>query len=378
MQRIALLLVAMLSCGCAVVPPADPKALFADALFDPPAETLRPQEIFALSPAMKRFAATTLRERVQRDGLREGLFNAIKHELTLDYDAARTRTAAEAFEARSGNCLSLVLLTAAFARHLDIPIEYQAVYGVETWSRDKGIAFLNGHVNLLLGWGGDGPDPHARRDLIVDFVPEFQNRDFLVRRIAEATVIAMFLNNRAAELLSIGDLRAAYWWARAALHTWPISVSAHNTLAVVYMRRGALPQAERVLRAALAREPDNPQVLSNLALMLARAGRQEEERVVRRRLAEIAPHPPFYFLDQGIAALARGDIAQAMALFKKEQRRAPHDAELHFAMALADLKLGNHRAARRHLGIAVENSITRERSAIYAAKLRHLESISTN
>jgi hypothetical protein len=34
-----------------------------------------------------------------------------------------TRNAAEAFAARSGNCLSLVIMTARFAKALDLPVE---------------------------------------------------------------------------------------------------------------------------------------------------------------------------------------------------------------------------------------------------------------
>jgi hypothetical protein len=50
--------------------------------------------------------------------VRQLLFDALygNGRLRLDYDSAMTRNATEAFAARSGNCLSLVLMTAAFAR----------------------------------------------------------------------------------------------------------------------------------------------------------------------------------------------------------------------------------------------------------------------
>ena len=46
-----------------------------------------------------------------------------------------TRNAAEAFDARSGNCLSLVIMTAAFAKELGLPVRYQNVFVDEAWSR---------------------------------------------------------------------------------------------------------------------------------------------------------------------------------------------------------------------------------------------------
>ena len=44
---------------------------------------------------------------------------------------ARARRA-KPCEARTGNCLSLVLMTAVFARHLNLPVRYNSVYLDET------------------------------------------------------------------------------------------------------------------------------------------------------------------------------------------------------------------------------------------------------
>jgi transglutaminase-like putative cysteine protease len=47
-------------------------------------------------------------------------------QIRLEYDAAVTRNAAQAFEARTGNCLSLVIMTAALARELGLTVRYQS------------------------------------------------------------------------------------------------------------------------------------------------------------------------------------------------------------------------------------------------------------
>src|ERR1051326_1528582 len=149
---------AVLLSACATLPPAgNVDALLADALFPPPAETIRVEDVLALDAPMRQFAATTIASHIRQSGPRQGLFEALRDELKLDYDAAMTRTAAEAFQARSGNCLSLLLLTAAFAHELDIPVQYQSVYGFDTWSRGGGIAFLSGHVNLVLRLASAAP-----------------------------------------------------------------------------------------------------------------------------------------------------------------------------------------------------------------------------
>ena len=62
-------------------------------------------------------------------------------ELRLEYDARRTRTAAEAFDARMGNCLSLVIMTAAFATEMQLQVRFQDVLGIvfDSWDERLGV-----------------------------------------------------------------------------------------------------------------------------------------------------------------------------------------------------------------------------------------------
>ncbi|MDI3259358.1 MAG: transglutaminase domain-containing protein [Sinobacteraceae bacterium] len=242
--------------GCAAAPSRIEVApLFADASFAPPADLLPPEEIFAISPSMREYLAQEISRRVVHDGGPQGLVEALRGELRIDYDAAETRTAAQTFEARAGNCLSLVIMTAAFARQLGIPVTYRSVYGYDTWSRVGGFAVLSGHVNLMLG--PHQPDvlvfEHSKgpRSLIVDFVPPEELGRQYAREIEETTVVAMFYNNRAVETLLDGEVGHAYWWARAAMMADPGFLSAYNTLGLIYRHHGDPAQAERVLRAAL-------------------------------------------------------------------------------------------------------------------------------
>ncbi len=370
----------LLLCGCAASPTApDASSLFADSLFKPVADPPRREDVFALSPAMRRFMDDRIAARTQESGARRGLYEAVRQELTLQYDSEQTLTAAQAFDARSGNCLSLVILTAAFARALDIPVRYQSVHGLDAWSRVNGIAFLSGHVNLVLGHGVTGRDLSGRPAepdvMTIDFVAPGALARQHTREISEQTVIAMFMNNRAAELLAQGEAERAYWWAREALRSAPSFLPSYNTLGVIYRRHGNLPQAERALRRALQGEPDSAAALGNLAGVLSAQGRAAEAREVIARLERIEQHPPFYFLDLGLKALQRGEFAAAKSWFEKEQRRMPYDDEVHFALALASLNLGEVRHARRELTLALENSNTRDRRGIYAAKLEKLREL---
>jgi predicted Zn-dependent protease len=62
----------------------------------------------------------------------------------------------------------------------------------------------------------------------------------------------------------------------AFLKRWPDNVNAAVGLANAHYALGELPQAEKVLRAALERAPDSPVVLNNLAQTLSDQGRDRE------------------------------------------------------------------------------------------------------
>lgn len=265
--------------GCAVETKSPLTAdVFVDSAFKPPSVRVDPQEATALSPAMKRFAETEMASEIRNKGLRDGLIDALytRGRLQLDYDAEVTRTAAEAFDARRGNCMSLVLMTAAFARHFNLPVRFNSVYTEESWTRSNNIFFVAGHVNISLarpltaGRTTVFGDPEL---LTIDFLPPDQVRGHRGRVIDESTLLAMFLNNRAAEALTVGNVDDAYWWARAAIQTDARWLSAYNTLAVLYRRKGLMNQAEATLRLVLEREPLNTQAMSNLILVLSDGGR---------------------------------------------------------------------------------------------------------
>lgn len=362
--------------GCASAPPVrDFDRLFEDAAFGAPPELPGRDDVFAVSESMHRYLRTEFAQYSNSRSPRHALHEALRTQLKLEYDTAVTRTASEAFDARAGNCLSLVVLAGTLAQALEIPVVYQEIRGYETWSRSDGIAFLSGHVNLVLG--APAPAQHfvaviADRPLVIDFVEDARATERHARPISESTIVAMFMNNRAAEAIAAGDVEHAYWLARTAIVTAPAFLSAYNTLAVVYMRHGKLRAAERALDYALQREPANPQMLSNLARVLWAEGRSADAQRILRELAEASRYPPFYFLDRGNEALAAGDVGRALEFFRKELKRIPYDHELHFAIAIANLRRGDVEEAREHMTLAMQNSTSRDRKDIYAAKLSRL------
>ena len=70
----------------------------------------------------------------------------------------------------------------------------------------------------------------------------------------------------------------------------------------------------------------------------------------------------------------REDWRTARELFAREVARADTYHEFHFWLGVADWRLGDEAAARRHLALAIDNSLTRGQHDLYAAKLVWLQS----
>jgi tetratricopeptide (TPR) repeat protein len=362
--------------GCASVAPPDPSPLFADSLFERPDHLPDASQALALDDAMRQHLDAHRQAADGHDGRLQLLVGILYDagSLRLEYDGSSTRSASQAFEARAGNCMSLVLMTAAFAKALGLQVHYQTAVFDEIWSRQGDLQLRSGHINLALGSNRASHLPGAALPpMVIDFYPAEAVRGVRMGPVQEETVLAMYMNNRAAEVLAVEGARAAYWWAREAVRLDPRYAGALNTLGVVYLRAGALAPAEQALRHALRVAPRSVPALGNLAQVVARQGRADEAAALRHRLAQIDPHPAFADFDRGVAAAEHGQWRLARDLFEQELARTGYDAEVHHWLARAHAQLGNLAGAREHLAVAAEIAATPQQRAMYAAKLAGLQ-----
>jgi Flp pilus assembly protein TadD len=374
MKNWGVLLFSVFLAACATAPVGQrTEDLFRDHLFAAPSERISADDVFALSDEMKHYLSVEIADQLRARGPHRGLVDALynKTQLKLEYDAEMTRNAAQTFAARAGNCLSLVIMTAALAKELDLQVRYQRVRVDDAWSRDGDMYFASSHVNLTLGIGhlADRVLDDQTAPMTIDFLPAEDIRGRRMSTIGEETVVAMFMNNRAVESLARAQLDDAYWWAREAIGRDPRFLSAYNTLGVIYRNHGNLQEAELILKHVLELEPGNTLVMSNLALVFDDEGRAAEAKALTQKLERLQPYPPFHFFNLGMTAMRKGDFKAAKDLFAKEVDRDAYYHEFHFWLAAAYLGLGDIEQARAQLTIAMETSMTRKEHELYAAKL---------
>lgn len=378
------LLVAL--CGCAAVLPPSPTPWLHDALFDHPPRPAEADGVMALDEPMRRYLEEVLAGSTHDKGRARALTDALyrQGDLQLEYDSSITRNAAQAFAARSGNCLSLVLMTAALARGLGLDVSYQRATVAEYYSRQGDLTLQAGHVNLVLAprqSRGHQNGIHYMQDsdaLRIDFLPPEQLRGQRSVPISEQRVLAMFMNNRAVESLQQAPLAQAYAWAREALRLDPGFPAAYNTLGVIYQRAGHPAPAAAAFEQVLAQDPHNLPAMVNLPPVLHTLGRHDEaDRWAALRQA-LRPDAPFHFLGLAEGALARGDLAQARELLDREEAVTGDTHELYFLRARLYAAMGREGPAEAALQRAVDTSETQRQRQVYAGKLARLRALAAH
>lgn len=370
---------ALLVTGCAQVPVAlpPPTALFHDEQFKAPSHPIRPADAFAVSPAMRSFLDREV-WRMKLKGASFGLVDGLLDSgvLKLDYDSETTSNAAQAFEARSGNCLSLVILTAALAKEMGLRVIYRQVETGGVWTRSGTLLMDLAHVNISIARDRTGSQAlNLHGDWVtVDFMPGAASARARTWQLEERRILAMFLVNRSVEQMAAGQVDDAYWYARSAIETDPTHVEAYNTLGVVYTRHGRPLEAVAALRHTLTLDATHRHAIGNLAVVMDVLGRKDEAAALRAELKRLDATPPFQDYDDGLRAMQVGDYETARNLFERELRRHKVQFhELHLNLARVYLYFGDHRAAREHLEKALEFSTTRQQQALYSAKLELLK-----
>ncbi|GLP95644.1 tetratricopeptide repeat protein [Paraferrimonas sedimenticola] len=261
----------------------------------------------------------------------------------------------ETYQAREGNCLSLVLLTSAMARELGVEVVYREVKVEPVWDRDSGYLLINDHINIELK-----PERRANTVLtstqsyVVDFLPQRAIQGYRVNHINERELLSMLYNNLAAERLIDGELDAAYWLAKASLEQDPTFLPAVNTLALIYRRKGLEKDAEAAYRFAMAHDPKDLTSLNNFAVLLADQGRLEEWAQIHRTVELTRLRNPYHYFDQAEAALAAQNYELAIHFYQKALDRADYRHEFHYGLAKAYAQSGEIARAKNSLDRALK------------------------
>ncbi len=309
-----------------------------------PAVQIDDIDVLALSPEMRQFLSRYVLQYGNPQTRLELLTLAISSSgvLNFKYDENLTLTAAEAFEARAGNCIGFANMMIAMARAAGLDARYQEVFIRPEWSdyEDDTVLLFN-HVNVLvnthrLSWvvdvSGIKIHPTERRRIIDDSYAK-----------------ALYLNNVAVESLLVNDLPTAYAYMRKAIEADATATDPWVNLGVLYGRNDQLDDAAFAFNRALAIDPAEHSAMSNLYEVYVEQGKLDLAEGIEARVERYRRNNPYYLLKLSDQALANKQYRESIDLLKSAIEKKDDDYKLHFALAKTQYLSGELAAAQKSL-----------------------------
>ena len=330
-----------------------------------------PEEVMELPPELSELLDQKVLLRASSaEGLQQLLVDFLfsSSGLNFKYEVEPTRSVADTFQSRKGNCLSFTLLFIALAREAGLEAYPREVNAPLSWRRQENTVFRTGHVNVDLRV--------ANQRLIVDFEPDFLlahrlAAPFRGRIISDQRALAHFYNNRGAELLANGDLEQALGFLDKALELEPAFTPAMNNRGVLLRRLGDPEAAEQSFLAALDQDAENANALFNLHALYRHTGNRSELESLRARLDATRLQDPYFQYELGRLHEDQGDYRQAHRHYQRAIRLSDQEHRFHFAVARVKYQTGDLRGAEQAFENAIERSRTDSRRE-YTAKLHAL------
>jgi Tfp pilus assembly protein PilF len=270
-------------------------------------------------------------------------------EQTFDYESRLTLTAAEAFEQRSGNCVSFTNMFIALARSLGIPAQPALVLSWEGSETDGNLSLVTNHVVAVFQLD--------ERWAVYDFYRSRVDAPVHFRPVDDLWNTAIYLNNIGVAALRDGRLDEAQRILENASRLAPDWAELHSNLGVIRRRQGDVWGALDSYLLALQIEPDSTTIRSNLFGLFLGFGvldSQSDVEGVEPTLEAV--------LSRAETQFARGELRDALRLYRRARQKHPQDPEPLMLMARCHLLLGQVRGARRALTAALEVDPSHDRA----------------
>ena len=277
-----------------------------------------------------------------RDTIEELLLAMTGREgLGLVFARGHTATAEEVFQSRQANCLAFTHLMVGLSRELGIPTYYVNYELVERFRRSGDLIVVSGHVSAGYGSGPEG--------YLLEFGDLVNLDRSQARPITDLNALARYYSNRAAELITDGEVEAALGWAETTTRLDPSLVQGWSNLGVALRRSGRLDQAERAYIQATAVGSGYHVAYHNLFALMRLRGDIEAAQEILKLLDRRDNRNPFLYLELGDQSLASNRLDEAGRFYERASKVGGELAETWAARGGWALTSGKVRKARRWL-----------------------------
>lgn len=357
----------------------EPQPHLADELFDgyQQVKIESEAEVFALNQKMRSFVDSQVLRvddpTIRIRNLIKGIFD--HSHMNLLYDTSANTTAAQTFDNRIANCLSMSIMTYAMADYANMDVTFQDVDIPEFWTRNQGFSVLNGHINLkILPRDQQNVFYFRKGGVVVDFDPQDYRFSFPAREITKKQVLAMFYNNKAADFLVDEDYPGTYAYLRASIKAAPGLSETWVNLGVLYRLNGELQRAEQAYKQAIALNASLT-AQENLAYLYNLTGRQEMAEEILTRIERRRLNNPYYHYLLAEQQFEQSHWQRAIEHYRKALLLDSNKHEFYYGLAKAYYQLGDLAATERYLKMAKRRSLFDQDEQRYQTKLNLLTRI---
>lgn len=260
--------------------------------------------------------------------------------LRLEYDDQATQTVGQAYLNRQANCLTYTLIFLALAREAGLDVYPQEIEETLSWQQRQDIVFRSNHANAAVRIGG--------QKFVVDVGSRFVIGRNPARPVSEERLLAQYYNNRAAQLMTQGDLPAALAHAAESIELDPRYPTTWSNTGVIRLHSGDLAGAEQAYLTALSLAPDHGSALFNLVSLYKRTGDKREAQL-RHRLNKVEARDPFHQFLLAAEFERRGEYDHAIALYRRAISLHGGEHRFYHGLARAYAQAGHPLRARRTL-----------------------------
>lgn len=282
--------------------------------------------------------------------------------LNMQYDPHAERTAMEAFDDGTVNCLSYAHLMVAMAREAGLNAKYQWVDVRPNWSRLGERVAVRLHVNVVIKTRGN-------EQYMADIDP-LQPRDITgTHVISDEDAAALYHSNIAMAALAEERLDSAWAHAVKALQLSPRMPHLWVNLGAVYRIAGQHEAAERNYFHALQLDPRDRSAMNNLMVLYELQDRDAERDHWQQKIAAYQASNPYFHAWKGDLAGESGEWGAAMEHYQRAVSLDPEDSVLLYSLGMIHFQLEEFDEASRLIALAIEHATLRSEINNYQIQL---------
>lgn len=339
-------------------------------------EQLISEDVFFLTPAQQKEFLFAVDQHIA-NGLapHKALSEVLAERLANFTYYGETYDATTAISLNKGNCMSLAILTTAYAKLLGLDFSYRKVSTLPVFTKKDDVILSSSHVQTIVY------DPTFIKDesilylsspaVVIDYFPSKNHRSG--RKFSLETFLAMYYKNIAADALADKNLNKSFLYANKAYQLDTENIETINLLAVIHRRSGDLQTAEAIYKTGMDKEQINIALLSNYIMLLKSQQRMGEVNTLQEKLNQLDDPDPYQWLGEAYTAKSIGNMKQAEIYFKKALEKAPYLNQAYMGLYKIYVQQNKLRKAQTMLVKALEWTYELDERKLYKYKLYNIK-----